>query len=108
MSRAHPADVETAATRYADPAMDKLLALQDEMRLKAYEEAGVVEYWLLDANVRSLEPFVLQNRRYIAATRLSDQDASVGPAALPEPRFALKAIFERDANVDALRQILSH
>ena len=72
----------------------------------AYQDAGVGEYWLLDAHVRALEPFVLTGGTYVARGTITNQDQVVGPECLPGLRFPLRAIFESAANVAAVRKLL--
>jgi Uma2 family endonuclease len=76
-------------------------------KFDAYQDAGVGEYWLVDAHLRRLEAFVLKDGKYVDAGKFSDQDAIVGPATLPDLRFPLKALFDDDANLAALRGILA-
>jgi Uma2 family endonuclease len=71
----------------------------------SYQAAGVGEYWLLDANIRRLEIYRLDEGKYVEAARVSEQDAPVGPALLPQLQFPLRACFEMEANLDALFQM---
>ena len=71
-------------------------------KFKAYEAAGVREYWLLDANIRRVEIYRLDGGKYVEVERVADQAREIGPALLPGLRFPLGACFETEANLDAL------
>jgi Uma2 family endonuclease len=73
----------------------------------AYQDAGVREYWLLDANVRCLEPFILTNGKYEAVGAGTDQESLVGPDCLPDLRFPLRALFDAEANLEAMKRVLA-
>lgn len=58
-----------------------------------YEEFGVLEYWLVDPNNKTIEVYTLQNNRYTLFS-LSDTEDKLKSALLPDLDMELKVIFE--------------
>ena len=76
------------------------------MKFRAYQAAGVGEYWLVDADAHQIEPFTLQGGHFVAGPAWTAGDDEVGPACLPGLRFKLGAVFEAEANFAAVRTIM--
>jgi Uma2 family endonuclease len=62
------------------------------IKLKAYEDAGVPEYWLVDPESRTVEVHVLESGKYVERSRGGVGDA-IGSAALPGFRVNVAGLF---------------
>lgn len=67
---------------------------QKEMNLKfnLYEEAGVLEYWLVYPDVKSINIFILENGKYIGLKPFSDEEILKSPL-FPDLEFDVNRIF---------------
>lgn len=63
------------------------------VKLPVYENAGVKEFWLVDASAETVEVNVLENGEYTAATYSRNDTVSL--SALPGCAITLDRIFDR-------------
>jgi Uma2 family endonuclease len=66
-----------------------------EMKYKydLYEEAGVLEYWIVDPSYKTVLVFLLENGKFIGQHPLIDEDKMVSKL-LPELDFLVGDVFE--------------
>ncbi|HYO15786.1 MAG TPA: Uma2 family endonuclease, partial [Thermoanaerobaculia bacterium] len=65
------------------------------IKLKAYQEAGVPEYWMVDPDARTVEVYVLKNGRYVELCRGGMGDV-VWSAVVPGFRLKVADLFPGD------------
>jgi Uma2 family endonuclease len=77
------------------------------VKLDDYAAHGVREYWIVDADARTIEQYLLadENGVYRLAEKLAHGD--INPASFPELHLPLAACFEETANLEFLRQLLN-
>ena len=72
---------------------DSSLAYDRTIKREAYETAGIAEYWIVNLKASSVEVFRSPvEGKYQAQTTLSEND-SIGPAAFPRVRLALRELL---------------
>jgi Uma2 family endonuclease len=76
------------------------------VKLDDYAAHGVAEYWIVDADARTVEQYLLPENsgEYRLAEKLAHGD--IAPASFPDLRIPLAALFEEAANLEFLREIL--
>ncbi len=76
------------------------------VKLEDYAAHGVKEYWIIDADARTIEQFLLTDGEevYRLAEKLAHGD--IKPASFPGLAIPLAALFEDAANLTFLRSIL--
>ena len=73
-----------------------------------YAANGVREYWIVDSRAQTIERYVLQaNETYELVETVSEAKAPLKCGALPGFEVPLAAAFDRGANLDALRGMLT-
>jgi Uma2 family endonuclease len=65
-----------------------------QIKFELYEEAGVKEYWIILADVRAVQVFVLQDGRYQFIKTYSDDDI-IPLNILPDYKISFNDIFDR-------------
>jgi Uma2 family endonuclease len=72
-----------------------------------YAAHGVKEYWIVDADERTVEQYILPagGGEYRLAEKLGHGD--IAPASFPGLRIPILALFEDQANLDFLRELLT-
>jgi len=73
-------------------------------KFEDYAAHGVTEYWLVDPDAEVVEQYVLDGDRY--GLRLKVQDGTLTSVAVPGFVVAVRAIFDEQANLAALRAVL--
>lgn len=66
--------------------------LDETVKLKAYQDAGVSEYWLVDPNTRTVVVYVLENGKYVELVRGGAGEA-VWSSILPGFRVDVTDLF---------------
>jgi len=76
------------------------------VKFEDYAAHGVAEYWLVDPEAETIEQFVLRDGRYPASVELLREGVLQSPviAGLELP---VRALFEDEANLAALRRLLN-
>jgi Uma2 family endonuclease len=62
------------------------------LKLRAYQDAGVPEYWLVDPQARTVVVYVLRKGRYTELVRGGEYDA-VRSSVVPELRLKVRDLF---------------
>lgn len=77
------------------------------VKLDDYAAHGVREYWIVDADARTIEQYLLPEGagEYRLAEKLAHGD--IAPASFPDLHLPLAACFEEAANLEFLRRLLS-
>ena len=79
-----------------------------EVKFEDYAAHGVAEYWIIDPKRQTIETFTIDaNTEAYAATGIFKIGQSVSSTILPNFTIPVKAIFDNNANVAALRGLLS-
>ena len=79
-----------------------------ETKYADYAANGVREYWIVDSRAQTIERYVLQaNETYELVETVSEAKAPLKCGALPGFEVPLAAAFDRGANLDALRGMLT-
>ena len=76
-----------------------------EIKFKDYAAHGIAEYWIIDPERQIVEQYTLRGDEYAQVAAISA--GTVSSLVLPGFQIPLAAIFDADANLAALRQILS-
>lgn len=76
-----------------------------ETKFQDYAAHGVAEYWIIDAERETIEQFVLQNERY--ELQLKAREGHIESQVLTGFKIPIRAVFDEDANLETLQQILS-
>ncbi|MFZ4766233.1 MAG: Uma2 family endonuclease [Roseimicrobium sp.] len=74
------------------------------VKFQDYQAHGVLEYWIVDAEERVVEQYVLADGRY--GLRMKSGSGSITSAAVAGFHVALEAFFDPKANTAALRALL--
>lgn len=75
-----------------------------EIKFKAYQEEGVQEYWIIDADKEIIEQYVLEKGKYDLKIKAAAGDiASIAVQGFVIP---IRAVFDEGENLNVLRQIL--
>jgi Uma2 family endonuclease len=69
-------------------------SLDRKVKLQAYQEAGIPEYWIVDPNARAVEVHVLENGRYVELCRGGVGD-KVRSVVLPGFELEVAGLFPR-------------
>jgi Uma2 family endonuclease len=69
-------------------------SLDRKVKLQAYQEAGIPEYWIVDPNARAVEVHVLENGRYVEHCR-GGVGEKVRSAVLPGFEVKVAGLFPR-------------
>lgn len=77
------------------------------VKLDDYAAHGVGEYWVVDPETRTIEKYVPEpsGERFLLAEKLAHGD--IQPASFPGLSIPLEALFEDDANLNFLRDLLN-
>ncbi len=75
-----------------------------EIKFRDYAAHGVAEYWIIDPEHQVVEQYTLRDDEYMLVAAI--RDGMVSSSTLPGFQIPLAAIFDADANLAALRQIL--
>ena len=79
-----------------------------EVKFEDYAAHGVAEYWIIDPKRQTIETFTIDaDTEAYAATGIFKIGQSVSSTVLPNFIIPVKAIFDNNANVAALRGLLS-
>ena len=76
-----------------------------EIKFQDYAAHSIGEYWIVDAENKTIEQFVLQNERY--ELQLKARDGHIESQVLSDFKIPIRAVFDEDANLETLQQILS-
>ncbi|HNG90725.1 MAG TPA: Uma2 family endonuclease [Saprospiraceae bacterium] len=74
------------------------------IKFQDYEAHGVREYWIIDPDEESVEQYLLQGDKY--RLHLKARQGYIESAVVKGFRIDIRAIFEEEANLVALRGIL--
>ncbi|MEW5718260.1 MAG: Uma2 family endonuclease, partial [Chloroflexota bacterium] len=77
-----------------------------EIKFKDYAAHGVAEYWITDPERQIVEQYTLRDDEYALAASIGD--GTISSVVLGGFQIPLAAIFDADANLAALRQMLSN
>ncbi|MCB0583994.1 MAG: Uma2 family endonuclease [Phaeodactylibacter sp.] len=75
------------------------------IKLEDYEAHGTREYWIIDPKARTLEQRILDGDKYVLKAAISIDD-TLKSVAIEGFSIPLRAIFEEEANLQALSGIL--
>ncbi len=75
------------------------------VKFEDYAAHGVEEYWLLDPQAEAIEKFTLRAGRFVAAGVF--RKGSVASTVVAGFEIAVAAVFQREANLRALRRLLA-
>lgn len=75
------------------------------LKLEDYAANGIPEYWIVDADEESVEQYVLRGEAY--TLQLKARTGVIPSEAIPGFEIPIRAIFDRDANLQALQAILA-
>jgi Uma2 family endonuclease len=70
-----------------------------------YAVHGVAEYWIVDADARTIEQYLLQGETYELALKVND--GRLRSKAVPGFEIPVRAVFDDAANLQALSEILA-
>ena len=76
-----------------------------EIKFQDYAAHSIGEYWIVDAENKTIKQFVLQNERY--ELQLKARDGHIESKVLSDFKIPIRAVFDEDANLETLQQILS-
>lgn len=76
------------------------------VKFQDFEAHGVGEYWIIDAEQRVVEQYVLSQERY--DLRMKSSSGLLTSQALPGLQVPVEAFFDATANTAALRSLLGH
>lgn len=76
------------------------------VKFQDFEAHGVSEYWIIDAEQRVVEQYVLSQERY--DLRMKSSSGLLTSQALPGLQVPVEAFFDATANTAALRSLLGH
>lgn len=74
------------------------------VKFQDFEAHGVQEYWIIDAEQRVVEQYILNGESY--ELRMKSGSGTLVSAVLPGFQVPVLALFESQANTDALRGLL--
>ena len=78
------------------------------VKFEDYAAHGVTEYWIIDPTRQTIEPFSINaDTQEYAALGIFKIGQSVSSTVLPNFTIPVKAVFDNNANVAALRALLS-
>lgn len=77
-----------------------------EIKLRDYAAHGVTEYWIVDPERQCVEQYALRDDEYALAATLSD--GTLVSLAVSGFQIPVRALFDADANLAALQEILAH
>ncbi len=69
-----------------------------------YEKHGVLEYWIVDPDEETVEQYLLENGKYRQI--LKSTEGSIRSFAVEGFVIPIRAIFDEEVNLEALREIL--
>lgn len=75
------------------------------IKMTDYEAHGVAEYWLIDPAEQTVEQYFLQNGRY--KLHLKTAQGTIESRVVVGFVIEVRAIFDEQANLEALRRLLS-
>jgi Uma2 family endonuclease len=75
------------------------------VKFEDYAAEGVSEYWIIDPDARTIEQYLQQNRSYALAGKFSN--GVIRPAAIQGLEIPVNAVFDDQANLAALRNLLA-
>ena len=79
-----------------------------EAKFEDYAAHGVAEYWIIDPKRQTIETFTIDaDTEAYAATGIVKMGQSVSSTILPNFTIPVKAVFDNNANVAALRALLN-
>ncbi len=80
-------------------------AVDRGVKFDDYAAHGVTEYWLVDPTAEVVEQYVLDGDRY--GLRLKVHDGPLASVAVPGFEVPVRAVFDEQANLAALRAVLA-
>ena len=85
--------------------LSKSTAKRDRgVKFKDYEAHGVTEYWIIDPKNKTIEQYVLKNKKYQLI--IKSASGKVSSQALKGLNFVVAALFSRKENYAAVKKIL--
>ena len=75
------------------------------IKFRDYAANGIAEYWIIDPDVHSVEQYVLDGRHY--RLRVKVMDGMITSAIVPNFEIPVRAIFDPQENVAALRKMIT-
>ncbi len=76
-----------------------------ETKFQDYAAHGVGEYWIIDAEMRTIEQYFLQNEQY--ELLLKAKDGAIESVVLPKFKIPIRAIFDEAENLKTLVNLIS-
>lgn len=76
-----------------------------ETKFQDYAAHGVGEYWIVDAETKTIEQYYLRNEQYELLVKA--KDGAIESVVLPEFKIPVRAIFDETENLNALASIIS-
>jgi Uma2 family endonuclease len=74
------------------------------IKLEDYEYNNVGEYWIVDADINTVDQYILTNGKY--KKHSYTEDDTIESIEIKNFRCSLKAIFDKEYNLRALNQIM--
>ncbi|MGI8787232.1 MAG: Uma2 family endonuclease, partial [Pyrinomonadaceae bacterium] len=75
-----------------------------ETKFSDYAAHGIREYWIIDAEHETIEPYFLQNEEY--ELLLKAKDGTIESVVLPEFKIQIRAVFDEQINLEELRKLI--
>jgi Uma2 family endonuclease len=82
----------------------KIIQHDTVTKFNDYEAHGVSEYWIIDPHEETVAQYCLVNRAY--ELQAPSQDGMLHSSAIPGFSIPLKAIFDRQTNLQVMRSLL--
>ncbi len=76
-----------------------------ETKFQDYAAHGVTEYWIIDAERKTVEQYFLRNEQYELLVKA--KDGEIESVVLPNFKIPIQAIFDETENLKALTNIIS-
>lgn len=75
-----------------------------ETKFQDYAAHGVREYWIIDAEHKTVEQYFLQNEKY--ELLLKAKDGTIESVVLPEFKTQIRAVFDEQINLEELKGLI--
>jgi len=108
--REKAAPLEPGQLRFAAPDMVVEVISQSTeerdrgVKMEDYAEHGVGEYWIVDPDAETIEQYLLREGAYYLAVKL--REGNIAGAVVPGFTIPVRAVFDPEENLAALKQIM--
>ena len=76
-----------------------------KIKFEDYEEHGVIEYWIINAQGKTVAQYILKNKKY--SLKLETDVGMIESKTVKGFKIPIKAIFDKKENIKALTNILA-